>query len=306
LKRHGGVTVVEVGRRKSSEETFNGFVEADLSRNLDKNPALHEALSGDVVVIHCAGHAHRPRETEAERQRFFGVNRDGTERLVRLAETLGVRRFVYVSTVAFYDWSQSQPVAENGIVRPATAYERSKLEGEHVVRESTLDWRVVRLATVFGVGDRANFFRMARGLKAGYFPFPRPGSARKSVIPIELTARCLTRLAVSERVPHHLIHLALPQAPSLAEITDSFRSVCGFRRPWSLPESALRLAGKTGDALAKCGLQLPLSTETLAKLTTSTVVDVRRMKEVFPDMEWPTFDTALAAHGDWYREAAVR
>jgi len=305
LKRHGGVTVVEVSRRKSSEETCNSFVEADLSSNLDKNAALCEALSGDAVVIHCAGHAHRPRETEAERKRFFGVNRDGTQRLVRLAETLGVKRFVYLSTVAFYDWSQSQPVKEDGIVRPATAYERSKFEGEKIVRESTLHWRVVRLATVFGAGDRASFFRMARGLKGGFFPFPHPGSARKSVMPIELTARCLTRFAVTERVPHRLIHLALPQAPSLAEITDSFRNVCGFRRPWSLSERALRLAGKAGDALANCGLQLPLRTETLAKLTTSTVVDVRRMKEVFPDMEWPTFDTALAVHRDWYREAAV-
>jgi hypothetical protein len=46
-----------------------------------------------------------------------------------------------------------------------------------------------------------------------------------------------------------------------------------------------------------------LTTETLSKLTTSTVVAVRRMTEAFPDVEWPTFEAALAVHRRWYSEA---
>jgi UDP-glucose 4-epimerase len=304
LAQHDGVAVVAIGRRRLPGVAADGFVEADLSGDIAGSAALRRALQGDVVVVHCAGHAHRPLETEAERQRFFAVNRDGTERLVRLAEALDVRRFVHVSTVGFYDWSQSQPVAEDGAVRAASAYERSKLEGERVVRASALDWRVVRLATVFGAGDHANFLRLARALRRGRFPLPGRGAARKSVVPIDLAARCLARLALGEPAPHRLINLALPQAPSLAEITDAFHRVCGFRRPWRLPDPALRAAGRVGDALAQCGLHLPMSTETLTKLTTPTVVDVRRMREIFPDVEWPTFDVALAGHRDWYREAA--
>ena len=169
-----------------------GYVELDIRR-----PVVN--LDCEVnAVIHCAGYAHRPDETPEEQMMFYDVNRDGTRNVLAWCEREGIERFLYVSSIAFYDWGtvSTASVTEEHPVALPTHYAKSKYEGEQLVSSSSLDWRIVRLATVFGEGDRANFSRMAKAMKKHLFPVPGKGSARKSVIPVDLAAELLAEFAV--------------------------------------------------------------------------------------------------------------
>lgn len=264
---------------------------------------VHPALDGVGTLIHCAGYAHRPIETPEEVERFFAINRDGTRRVVELCRARGIDRVVYLSSIAFYDWKTiagSLADEESPLATP-TAYARSKLDGEQLVRESGLDWRVVRLATVYGAGDRANFAKLAGALRTGRFVMPGAGSARKSVIEVDIAASCICRLAGVDEPAHRLINLAQGPAPTLSEICRAYCACCGFASPHRLPMALYQLLAAAGSVVSLVKPGFPLTLSNVSKITTSTQVDIARMRAVLPDFEPVTFKDSLARSADWYK-----
>lgn len=259
-----------------------------------------DALLGCAAVVHCAAHVHRPVENDAERRLFQAINAEGTRKLLRAARAEGVQRFVFVGTSALYDWSAREPVSEESPVRATTAYGSSNLEADELVRASELDWRIARLGTVFGVGDRANFSRLARGLHSSRFVDPGAGEARESVLPIAKAGELLGRLALNEAAQRLVLNVAAPEAPSLAEICHAFATVCGFREPPRVPLRLLEILARAGDAAAMVKPGFPLTSSVLRKLTTPTVLDVSRMNAAFPEMAWSSFEESLRPAAAYY------
>lgn len=277
------------------------FLAADISHDsvlsLGNNPLLADA----GLLIHCAGLAHRPRETSEERANLFSVNCDGSERILQVVRTAGIRRVVYVGSIASYDWSAGDDIPEEGAVRNNSAYSESKLQGEILFRNSGLDWRVARLATVFGAGDRANFSKLSTSLSKQQFILPGNGMARKSVISARLAAELLLEFGLMESPPHRLINIALPETPTLADICSAFKKHCGWPYPPSAPLSALRLGAYVGDWVAKALPDFPLTSDKLSKVTTNTTVRVQAMRENFPLRQWPSFDEEFQKDASYYQ-----
>jgi len=276
-----------------------GGLRLDLTAD-ENDPRWREVLLGCTAVIHCAAHVHRPIETQTEKELFELVNVAGTAKLLAAAVQVGVSRFVFVSSSAVYDWSKQGPMKEDAALQPATAYAKSKLEAESVVRRSVLDWRIGRLATVFGHGDTANFKRLARALKARRFVIPGQGNARKSVLSASQAGELLGRLATQQEGSRAVLNLASPLAPSLREICTAFSRRCRFANAPSAPLWLLRGGALLGDRLRVLGVPVPLDTNLLAKLTTPTVLDVSAMQQVFPDLNWKAFDETLEPAAGYY------
>ncbi len=255
------------------------------------------------TVIHCAGYAHRSIESPAEVSKLERINVDGTKVLVEACKKFGVQRIVYVSTIAGYDWGtiNGGPCDEESRLHYTTAYARTKLDGERLVRESSLDWRAVRLATVFGEGDHANFSKLAKALKARRFIVPGSGDARKSVVPAALAAEILARLAIEDFPKHRLINGALSDSPTLRNICDSFSTTCGFKIAPSIPLAVMRSGALFGGVISRIWPSFPLTNVILSKLVTATVVDNRRLRETFPDLHMPTFVEALRSAVEYYK-----
>lgn len=304
IVRYAGVSgyqVSAIGTAQSRSNRSTAFYPADISTDAVLDLASDSALRGAETIVHCAGYAHRPRETSDEIARFDAVNRVGTMRVVELARRLQIRRIVYVSSIAFYDWERGTGFDEEGPVAPTTAYARSKLAGEEACRQSGLDWRVARLATVFGDGDRANFAKLSAALDRRRFLLPGAGEARKSVLPVTLAAELLVDLAVRDHVSERLLNLALPETPTLSEVCDSFSQICGFRKARHISLPLLRILAGVGDLLAQVRPNFPLTTRNLRKLTTSTTVCTRRMETMWRERQWATFSEALAPSAPYYR-----
>jgi nucleoside-diphosphate-sugar epimerase len=286
-------------RRLTRTGASRGTVCLDITA-AEHDACWREALSGCSAVIHCAAHVHHPLETEADRNSFLSVNVNGTAKLLAACGTAGISRFVLASSSAVYDWSPGGAVAEDAAVRPSTAYAASKLQAEDLVRESGLDWRIARLATVFGAGDTANFRRLARALKARRFILPGTGEARKSVLTASRAGQMLGRLATQEAGRKTVLNLAAPDAPTLREICEAFSRRCGFPAAPAAPVWLLRGAARVGDIVQGLGWPVPLTTDTLKKLTTSTVLDVTRMQHTFSDLIWPDFEEELSRAAHYY------
>ncbi|WP_024803602.1 NAD(P)-dependent oxidoreductase [Nocardia sp. BMG51109] len=125
---------------------------ADLTR-----PAQVETLLKAVApaaIVHLA--AVIPPRCYRRRELARAVNIDGTETLLTAAAALpDPPRFVQASSIAVY--GPRNPHRDNGVlepdtpVRPADLYGAHKVEVEELVRESELEWVILRLGGVLSV-----------------------------------------------------------------------------------------------------------------------------------------------------------
>lgn len=141
---------------------------------LEDHPILAELIQGADAVIHIAGAINAPALAG-----FVAANVTGTASLLTAAEAVGVRRFVHVSSL-----SAREPDISN--------YGWSKAASEAIVRQSALDWTIVRPPAIYGPGDREvlELFRVAKA--KGVIPLPPKG--RLSLIDVEDLARLLLDL----------------------------------------------------------------------------------------------------------------
>ena len=86
----------------------------------------------------------------------FKVNFQSTVSLLDAGLALNLKRFIMISSIAVFDKSVDEPVADNAIKNPANVYGQTKLASEHLLRwyatKRNLDTRAVRFSWVFGPG----------------------------------------------------------------------------------------------------------------------------------------------------------
>ena len=142
--------------------------------DLGDRAALQRLVDGTDAVIHVAGLL-----SAADEAAFDEANVAGTLAMLATATAAGARRFVFVSSLAAREPRLSM-------------YGASKARAEDIVRDSGLDWSIVRPPAVYGPGDRETLelFKMA---KLGLMLMPPEG--RLSLIHVADLARLLLALA---------------------------------------------------------------------------------------------------------------
>ncbi len=164
-----------------------------ISRNArdidDENHYLHiddihadtnwqNALEGVDVIVHLAARVHvmnedRDNPLEAFRQ----VNVDGTLNLANQAANVGVKRFIFVSSVKVNGESTAidKPFKFSDAAHPQDAYGISKLEAEKglvkVSHSTGMEVVIIRPPLIYGDGVKANFANMLKLIKLG-LPLP--------------------------------------------------------------------------------------------------------------------------------------
>lgn len=218
--------------------------------------ALRAAFAGAGVVVHAAALAHvfdRRRENSAL---FEVVNVVGTANVVQAAVTCGVPHVVLISSVAVYGGGSD--VDEDAPCRPAGAYAVSKWRAEQQALEiagaAGVSLTTLRLATVYGEGDRGNVERLIHTLDRGRFAWIGDGRNRKSLIHREDAAAALLLAAAGPPVRPAVYNVAGPPC-SMREIVDTLCRALGRRAPprvvpaWvarPIARAALRLTGGRG------------------------------------------------------------
>lgn len=101
-----------------------------------------DIFKGCSVIIHCAG------LIQGRKQELLEANYLATQRILRLAAAVGVKKIVYISSIDALLFNN--------------AYAQSKLKAEESVRKSGLDWVIIRPSIIFGLGDNKNIALLAK------------------------------------------------------------------------------------------------------------------------------------------------
>lgn len=136
-----------------------------------------EALQGVDRVIHLAARVHVMKEVVADPLADFReVNLKGAVRLAEEAAELGVKRFVYVSSIKVNgEETNGHPITADAPPNPLDPYAISKAEAEAKLREigarMKMEVVIVRPPLVYGAGVRGNFLRLMKLVERG-LPLP--------------------------------------------------------------------------------------------------------------------------------------
>lgn len=272
-----------------------------VSGDLHDTAGLELAVRDQDVVYHVAGVVAARDEAE-----FLRFNRDGTRNLLAAVERQGGPRFVLVSSLAAGGPApRGAPLTGTEPPHPVTAYGRSKLAAEHIVRSSSLPWSIVRPPIVYGPRDREvlKVFRLAR---LGLAPVFGAGDQELSAVHAADLAQALIAVAGAATTIGGTYQACHPQVFTSGELGQAVGAAMGRS------VVSLRVPQVVGRALLAI-------TEASARLTRQvTILTTDKANEFFQpawtgDPSLLTRDTGWRARYDlssgladtyqWYRKA---
>ena len=295
-----GDEVVALARRSETHDELRRLGARPVPGSLEDASALRAALAGCDVVYHLAGLTAAKDETE-----FLAVNEGGTRRLLEAAARAApAARVVYVSSQAAL--GPSTPGTrkdEDAECRPVTAYGRSKLAGERVVRASAAPWVIVRPPAVYGPRDR-EFLRLFRIVRRGIAPVFGTGDQELSLVYVAELADAIARAGTVAGIEGRVYHAAHGEIVLSRDVARAAGAALG-RSPVVLPVPAALarpIVGLIGRAAAATGRRSVVNSDKMAEfLAPSWLLAVDRAAR---ELGWTA--TVGVAEGmrrtaEWYR-----
>ncbi|HEU0074568.1 MAG TPA: NAD-dependent epimerase/dehydratase family protein [Dehalococcoidia bacterium] len=287
--------------RSTSRLAFLEGVEYErVEGDLRDEASLAAAVQGAGTVIHVAGLVSALTEA-----RYHEVNARGTEALVRAAKAGGVKRFVYVSSLAALGPSLDG-VTPPATPRPVSGYGRSKLAGEYPVlaEKDAMSVAVVRPPAVYGERDRGllPFYRIA---KLGFVPVYGDGHRRLSFIHAHDAADAIIAAALAEGPSGAIYTINDGSIHTWRSLIAAFAKAAG-RKVRSLPVPPLLFhLGAYGGGLVQTLIRrpLPLSPDEVQHMRARAWLADN--EPILRDLGWqPRIDIeqGFAQAYRWYRE----
>jgi dihydroflavonol-4-reductase len=223
------------------------LVEGDLS----DEDALTKACDGADAVVHGAA-LYEVGVSAERRAAMVDVNVGGTERVLGAALAAGVRKAVYISTVAVFG-NTGGHVADEGWVRPddgsyTSVYEETKVLAHrraHEIGARGLPLVTVQPGVVYGAGDTSTMGDLLSRFVAGKLPaLPFPDMGVTPVHRDDVAAGVL--LALDKGTPGECYVLAGTPV-RVRELIAELAAVAGRTPPrFHLPTAAVKLAAPFG------------------------------------------------------------
>jgi len=242
-----GETVL--GRLPEAQRTNVSLRIGDVTRPETLGPAM----AGVDAVVHLVA---IPRDFRGGADLRL-VNTEGTRAVVAAMRQTGVRRLVHMGAMGVED-------------DPKLHYASSKARAEALVRDSGLDWTILKPSLQFGEGD--GFFNIIAGLvriSPGIVPVPGNGSARFQPIHTGDVARVTVRVLIDSTTVGQVFELGGPRIWTYREITREVLLALDKRRViLPMPVVLIRLVAGTAELVH---IPFPVATDQLRQLRLDNV-----------------------------------
>ena len=186
---------------------FENFVVGDI----DGNTNWRNGLMGCKTVIHLAARAHVVTDSATNPlEEYRKINVQGTLNLARQAVRVGVRRFLFISSIKVNGEATQleHPFKADDTPAPLDAYGVSKMEAEQglleIAQHSGMEVVIIRPPLVYGPGVKGNLAVMIRWIKRGV---PMPLGAihnQRSLVSldnlVDLIITCITHPAAANQI----------------------------------------------------------------------------------------------------------
>jgi nucleoside-diphosphate-sugar epimerase len=146
--------------------------------NIGPGTNWSSALQAVDTIVHTAARTHVMNESAMDPlSEFRKVNVEGALNLASQAAAVGVKRFIFISSIKVNGESTvpGKPFTEDDPPNPLDPYSISKWESElrlrQLAKESGMEVVIIRPPLVYGPGVKANFQKMIRWVHSGV-PLP--------------------------------------------------------------------------------------------------------------------------------------
>jgi len=259
------------------------------------------ALDNVDSVVHLAGRVHVMEDSSSDPlSEYRIVNTAGTEKLAKSAVSMGVRRFVFMSTVKVNGEGRAGSYNEDDMPDPKGPYGMSKWEAEkkimEVARETGMEVVIIRIPLVYGPGVKTNFLKLLKAVDKG-IPMPFAGiNNRRSMIYIYNLTDLIIKSMTDPKASGKTYFASDCEDVSTADLIKNISTVLGKNsRLFHLPLPVIKLLGNiTGY------------TDEIDKLTGSLTVDSSLAKK---ELNWTppfTLVQGLKETTEWYKTAFGR
>lgn len=215
---------------------------------------LVPALAGVDAVVHLVA---IPRDWNGGKD-LLRVNLGGTQNVIAAMQQAGVRRLVHLGALGVED-------------REELHYAKSKARAERAVRESGLDWTILKPSLLFGPRD--GFFNIVADLVRVPLPLvPVPGNGKSRFQPLHIGDLALCARLSLERPETigQVYELGGPRTWTYREIAVEVARAMGRRRVIvPMPVPLIRLVAGTAEALRI--RFFPVATDQLRQLALDNV-----------------------------------
>jgi len=159
----------------------NQFPDAVITATIGKGGDFRKAVMDCTAVIHCAARVHIMDDMSLNAlDDFREVNTFGTLELAQQAADLGVKRFIFISSIKVNGESTllGKPFKSDDEFIPTDPYALSKYEAEiglrRIAAETGMEVVIIRPVLIYGPGVKANFATMMKWVYKG-IPLPLGG-----------------------------------------------------------------------------------------------------------------------------------
>lgn len=250
------------------------------------------------IVIHLAGRAHILKETSVDPLvEFRKANRDLTQILASAASVVGVKRFVYLSSIGVIgSFSGQLPLNESNRENPHDLYAVTKLEAENelvkVANSSSLEYVIIRPPLIYGVGVKGNLLSLLRVCEKSIpLPFATLNNKR-SLIAVENLIEYIILSMVNPNAHGEVFLVSDDEDLSTGDIVRAISSGMGLpSRLFSVPSFIL-------DMLC----MIPILGARLRKLTHNLQVDSTKAQKYLGWRSKVSPVEGLAKTGRWHHE----
>tara|TARA_R110002126_G_scaffold181187_2_gene329915 strand:- start:3340 stop:4332 length:993 start_codon:yes stop_codon:yes gene_type:complete len=152
---------------------------ADVRR---KEQLVKELAAQDYVVLLAAEHRDDVNPTSL----YYDVNVQGTKNVLDAMDENGVKKIIFMSTVAVYGLNRKNP-NEQEAVKPFNHYGKSKWQAEEVLRKwyqkdkKNRSLTIIRPTVIFGERNRGNVYNLLKQIASGKFLMVGKGVNFKSM-----------------------------------------------------------------------------------------------------------------------------
>lgn len=265
--------------------------------NIDGQTDWSRALAGIECVVHLAARVLVMKPTAADRIEFERTNVLGTERLARTAAAVGVKRFVYLSSIKVNgECTRTRAFRADDTPQPRDDYARSKLEAERrlsaIEAASDMTVSIVRSPLVYGPGVRGNFLRLLSLVRSG-LPVPLASITNvRGMVSVWNLCDLICGLLRHERPLSGVFLVADGEAVSTAELIRRLAKM--MHRParlFPMPVGALRALGVLAGRSAEVG-----------RLCDSLAIDISETRLRLGWSPPVTLDAGLGRTVEWYSQ----
>lgn len=275
-------------------------------RRIDyNNPSNLAELIADVdILIHNAG-----KTKTLSYQEMLDANLGLTQKLLDAANASpNLRQFILISSLAASrPTSPGKPVIESDPSAPLTWYGKSKLLAEqHLAKESTLPYTIIRPCPIYGPGDR-DFLELARICKKGYIVKLGFKEKYSNMIHISELADLISRCMNNPQAYNQIFFAADGKTYTQTEISRAMADALNVKTMnIFIPSPIAMLAFILGDLAGKVlGKPLIVNREKMKEfMAEAWLCSIDKAKELLGYAPVPDLNKHIKETIQWYKEAS--